>query len=328
MGTRCRRFFMTGVNKREYVFTAISDVWTGDADGKGKRLITTGLLGSIRWWFEVVVRGLGGFACDPSNSGFRCPDQSGRRCIVCELFGCTGWARKFGFEVVDKDGKARQEAIKAEGTFGVRFVELRPVRDEEWVLLELTLRLISDYAAIGGKTVYKPTLEKGREKSCHHRDYGVVKMLDESVMKIGRQRLTSYVSQRQWRQGGHDRFSWASLNNFWCVKGRYLARISVNESTFNRVLRRREAKKQAGQLVAPDPISKWLAGDKRQSKKVFSFEADGGRTFGFVKPGLIDFEQMKERLRGAWRDLQDHELITGRQIIDRLMREDAGASET
>ncbi len=138
---------------------ALTDLWTGDRNGNPERLITTGLLGSIRWWVEVVVRGLGGSACDPSNSGLRCPDRHGRRCVVCELFGCTSWARKFRFDVLDADGHAQQDQIKQGNTFQLVFTPLRPVHHEEWALLSATIRVIADYAAIGGKTVYKPSDE-------------------------------------------------------------------------------------------------------------------------------------------------------------------------
>ncbi len=59
----------TANSERTYEFKALTDVWTGsvtleEKNGQIKektgpdRLITTGLLGSIRWWFEVLVRGL------------------------------------------------------------------------------------------------------------------------------------------------------------------------------------------------------------------------------------------------------------------------------
>ncbi len=48
-------------------------LWTGDVNGRNERLITTGLLGSLRWWLEVLVRGLGGSACDPTDEKTRCP---------------------------------------------------------------------------------------------------------------------------------------------------------------------------------------------------------------------------------------------------------------
>ncbi|MEW6380404.1 MAG: type III-B CRISPR module RAMP protein Cmr1 [bacterium] len=67
-----------------YRLRALTDLWTGDLNGKSDRLITTGLLGSIRWWLEVLVRGLNGNACDPTDT--KCEDRN--HCVVCELFGC------------------------------------------------------------------------------------------------------------------------------------------------------------------------------------------------------------------------------------------------
>ena len=125
-------------NERIYKFHALTDLWTGDVNGKSERLITTGLLGSIRWWFEVLVRGLGGRACDPTDT--KCEDRN--HCVVCELFGCTGWARKFRFEVLDKDCNIRETRnnartnispqIKKDDEFSLRFTALRPICNEEW----------------------------------------------------------------------------------------------------------------------------------------------------------------------------------------------------
>jgi CRISPR-associated RAMP protein, Cmr1 family len=155
---------------KTYQFKALTDLWTGDFNGKSGRLIPTGLLGSIRWWFEVLVRGLGGNACDPSDT--KCEDRN--HCVVCELFGCTGWARKFRFEVLDGNGDTKTDQItkddtktdqtKQNQTFSLCFTPLRPIRVEEWTLLDATLRLIAGYGAIGGKTVFKPTDETRREK--------------------------------------------------------------------------------------------------------------------------------------------------------------------
>ena len=38
---------------RNYKLEALTDLWTGDVNGKPDRLITTCLLGSIRWWFTA-----------------------------------------------------------------------------------------------------------------------------------------------------------------------------------------------------------------------------------------------------------------------------------
>jgi CRISPR-associated protein Cmr1 len=66
-----------------------------------------------------------------------------------------------------------------------------------------------------------------------------------------------------------------------------------------------------------DKTAMWLAGSKQESKKVFSFK-EPVRTFGFVKPDIIDFDGMLQRLRSAWPDLTDHELLEGSDVLERL----------
>ncbi|NPU98315.1 MAG: type III-B CRISPR module RAMP protein Cmr1 [Candidatus Omnitrophica bacterium] len=319
--------------ERTYRLRALTDLWTGDFAGKSDRLITTGLLGSIRWWFEVLVRGLGGSACDPTDR--RCGDRD--HCVVCELFGCTGWARKFRFEVLDENGNIREARNNAEtkispqiekdenDKFSLRFTPLRPIRDEEWALLDATLRLIADYGALGGKTVLKPTDEADRTKEKHHQDYGLVEFIEPLEANIPITVVKEYVTQEKWQKLDHREFAWASLQNFWCVNGRYLARQNSNQSTFNRVIERQEAKKQGQQLAHNNKASGWLAGspqqrkerkERKDSKKVFSFK-DPARTFGFVKPGLIDFNTMKERLTNAW-GKNGWDFLTGDKIKDQL----------
>jgi CRISPR type III-B/RAMP module RAMP protein Cmr1 len=394
---------------RNYKLKALTDLWTGsvileERNGQIKektgpdRLITTGLLGSIRWWFEVLVRGLNGSACDPTDT--KCEDRN--HCVVCELFGCTGWARKFRFEVLDKDCNIRETKnnartnispqIKKGDEFSLRFTPLRPIRDEEWALLDATLRLIAEYGAIGGKTVLKPTDElavanvalseineslkvnnktvgsplkqhnqiikvggqrvnsvqelenqlQGKEVGSpltitvkrnssetqidgwvgkkHHQDYGLVEMVTpRQFAETRRDDLEKYLSK--WRKFNHGEFTWASLKHFWCVNGKYLGRVS----TFNQVLGRQKAKNQGQQLAnRNDGIVKWLAGSQRESKKVFSFK-NPARTFGFVKPGLIDFDAMKQCLTKAWGQ-NGWDFLTGDKIIDQLFSRKEGRS--
>lgn len=291
--------------KQTYQFNVLTDLWTGDLNGKSGRLIPTGLLGSIRWWFEVLVRGLSGNACDPSDT--KCEGRN--HCVVCELFGCTGWARKFRFEVLNLNENTGQTLI-------LSFTPLRPICVEEWTLLNATLRLIADYGAIGGKTVFKPTDEPSREKEKHHRDYGLVQMVSsQQYGGTGRDDLGKYLSK--WRKLNHGEFAWASLEHFWCVKGKYLGREDNNKSTFNQVLGRQEAKNQGQQLTTHnDGIARWLAGSQRESKKVFSFK-NPARTFGFVKPGLIAFDDMRERLAEAWGQ-NGWDFLTGDKILKQL----------
>ena len=85
----------------------VTPLWTGGADGKSDRLHVTGILGSLRWWYEVMVRGLGGNACDPSKHSClydpeKPPDYG--LCNVCQIFGATGWSRRFRLVINDEAG--------------------------------------------------------------------------------------------------------------------------------------------------------------------------------------------------------------------------------
>ena len=65
-----------------------------------------------------------------------------------------------------------------------------------------------------------------------------------------------------------------------------------------------------------DGIAGWLAGSQRESKKVFSFK-NPARTFGFVKPELIDFNAMEQRLTNAW-EQNGWDFLAGNKVIDQL----------
>jgi CRISPR-associated protein Cmr1 len=317
---------------REWRLKALTDLWTGDANRSAGRTIPTGLLGSIRWWFEVLVRGLGGAACDPSDDGNRCPDPDakqpldrGHHCVVCELFGCTGWARKFRFEVRDGSGAIMKDQIKRNAEFRLCFTPLRPIAAEEWALLDLTIRLIADYGAIGGKTVLKPSDEEARRGLPQRLDYGIVNVEQQpSIEPRSATELEGYVRNGRWRKPPQQDFAWASLANFWFVDRKYLARQSADQSTFNRVLGRREPKKQGQQLAANNGANWWLAGRQRESKKVFSFRSPP-RAFGFVNPGVVTLDQMKQRLAQGWGTLGPNDFVTGDAILAHLMTH-AGAT--
>lgn len=332
---------------KEWKFRALTDIWTGDTRGKPDRLIPTGIMGSLRWWFEVLVRGLGGKACDPTAKGVRCPQdnknaESGPRCVVCELFGCTGWARKFRLMILDEQGEVIRNQIKAGQTFTLRFIPLRYISNKEWCLLDATLRLIADYGAIGGKTVFKPSDEPGRGQVLHHRDFGLIRLEEppNDLPTCTRKQAEHYVQQGNWRKnilpkykdnGDEYDYSWASLKNFWCVKGRYLARRDYDTSSYNFVIGRPEPKNQASQGDS------WLAGRQQESKKVFSFKepSEARRTFGFVQSE--DFSSILDKLQKlrdgngnernpdpVWQDFDpDSDFLKGKEdILDQLFQQE------
>lgn len=114
----------------------LTGIHTGNAERKHVKLRETGILGSLRWWYEAVIRGYDGRACDPTSTN--CNENS--HCDACELFGCTGWSRKFRFEI-EENGKTKR----------LKLYPLRNIQDVEWGLLNKTLSIISDYGALGGK---------------------------------------------------------------------------------------------------------------------------------------------------------------------------------
>lgn len=298
---------------RQFELQALTDIWTGDANGKASRVIPTGLLGSIRWWFEVLVRGLGGSPCDPSSKQKTCSAE--RHCVVCELFGCTGWARKFRFDVRDQQGAVITKQLETNTKFRLHFTPLRKVEDKEWALLELTLRLISEFGALGGKTVLKPSDQNNKTQ---HADFGIVKLVTTPTIEFTRQQLESYVREAKVKPTVKAA-AWASCRHMWFVDGRYLTRTSNSASSFNKMLGRPEAK-------SPYPSSdgdSWLAGRRGESKKIFSFKSPA-RTFGFVQQAPSEFDRVREELRGIWGmpDTNDW-FVSGDALIARLFSQEA-----
>lgn len=299
----------------------LTPIWTGDENRKKTTLRETGIIGSLRWWYEALIRGLGGSACDPTNT--RCKDED--HCDACELFGCTGWARKFKLQILDNLGNQKTNAInkneKKNEEIIFKFFPLREIEDEEWALLNLTLRLIAKYGALGGKTVFKPSDEDNSKNKLHHQDFGLIEIIDSNLKMFKKEQLQAYVRDNRWKKTQKDSFAWVSIQNFWCVNGKYLCRKNANESSFNKVLGRKEPKNTSSQLEKTnDKVSKWLAGSQQESKKVFSFK-NPPRTFGFVNPDIVNFEQMKKQLKSVWGNENNWKFLEGDDIVNSLIQE-------
>lgn len=81
----------------DIVIQALTPIWTGGVGGKADRLHESGIIGSLRWWYEAVVRGVGGYACANSCElhTHQKAEHQANLCPVCYLFGCGGWKRRF-----------------------------------------------------------------------------------------------------------------------------------------------------------------------------------------------------------------------------------------
>lgn len=58
---------MASLKAMDITIKTLTPLWTGGIDGKCDRLHETGILGSLRWWMEVLVRGVGGQVKDPTS---------------------------------------------------------------------------------------------------------------------------------------------------------------------------------------------------------------------------------------------------------------------
>lgn len=114
----------------------LTPLWTGGVEGKVDRVHETGILGSLRWWFEVLVRGVGGVVKDPtsdtaeerpsfdSDKFQKSKAEDARQrlldaglCDVSCIFGATGWRRRFQVRVLEQHSVDARwpERIRAEG---------------------------------------------------------------------------------------------------------------------------------------------------------------------------------------------------------------------
>lgn len=88
----------------------LTPLWTGGADGKSDSLHITGIMGSLRWWYEVLVRSVGGRVCkqsDPCKYNKEEKQYQGL-CDVCRVFGATGWARRFKLIVIEENWEPKK----------------------------------------------------------------------------------------------------------------------------------------------------------------------------------------------------------------------------
>jgi CRISPR-associated protein Cmr1 len=148
----------------------LTPLWTGNADKRCDQIRETGLRGSLRWWYEAMLRGSGFYACDPSCGTCVYEVNKGLAsiCLACQLFGCTGYSSRVRIEVEGGSGAGELKELRLSNpgnqphrgwripptctaSFRLKIVPLFRIGvDTEG--LALTLRLIEKYGAFGAKT--------------------------------------------------------------------------------------------------------------------------------------------------------------------------------
>ena len=184
---------MSGENL-EIRLGTLTPLWAGGvAAGKVDRIHETGILGSLRWWYEAIVRGLGGEACDPSTGKCRFDAEAYEKsqadderqrlrdaglCDVCQVFGATGWRRRFRLEVMQD--KASLAWTPPPDTLNIR----PPEHTRGWYLPpgwvgQITLRLTGDDQTLALLTALLRFLERhGAIGAKPQLGYGVFRIID------------------------------------------------------------------------------------------------------------------------------------------------------
>ncbi|MBW2137903.1 MAG: type III-B CRISPR module RAMP protein Cmr1 [Deltaproteobacteria bacterium] len=177
----------------------LTPLWTGGVDRTCDRLHETGIIGSLRWWYEAIVRGLGGEACDPSQG--TCGFDAGL-CDVCQLFGATGWRRRFRLEIVDDQTTPIWQPTD-------QMLNVRPPgRTRGWYLPpggmgRLTLKFIGDPKVLSLMAALLLFLEKrGNLGAKPQLGYGVFAIENRDEALKWARRNNDAESGREWRVHG------------------------------------------------------------------------------------------------------------------------------
>ena len=108
------------MHSTEITIKTLTPLFTGGIDGTSELIHETGIMGSLRWWYEAIARGLGGSACNPvknkcnfNNKVYKESKKENERdrlfeaglCDACQIFGATGWKRRFQLEITDTGGE-------------------------------------------------------------------------------------------------------------------------------------------------------------------------------------------------------------------------------
>jgi CRISPR-associated protein Cmr1 len=185
------------------ILKTLTPLWTGGVDNQSDRLHETGIIGSLRWWYEAIVRGLGGRACDPTDhtcildaDSFQPPTSNTPEawrqallragvCDACQAYGATGWARRFrlrlgeakkvdfqgALNIRPRGGRQNRGWYLGPGLYGSITGDVIPELRFDPAALVVPLELAGQRGAIGARTQH---------------GYGVVqpKLLDHDKKRI------------------------------------------------------------------------------------------------------------------------------------------------
>ena len=319
----------------------LTPLWTGDINGECSKIKETSIIGSLRWWYEAIVRGLDGYACNPAsqNKEDRCrldydkfskAVDSGKRtqetldeqiCPVCQLFGCTGWSRRFRLEIEELDKECFDRwGLKKNNRFSLNITEIKNIGEKHKWIFKNTLKIIEKYGAIGGRTTRKP------QKSKIGMPYGLIRLECNEIERWGSTQeigsIKNWLSSNKKELGRENNAAWFDLKWYWNISG-----ICLYRKKMNKLLRLKETYRNHKKRVEPekdtdkDEFLNFLRGKIGESKKIFSFGNEQfeiePRIFGYVR----NEEEMKKIKKMIKEELGKVDIKSGESILRELGEE-------
>lgn len=178
--------------------TTLTPLWTGGADGKSDSgLHITGIMGSLRWWYEVLVRGVGGRVCNMDSPCIYKEEEKPYQglCDVCRLFGTTGWARRFKLIVSEDNLHPKKPSASTIDRSGRRVFTLSrdhpAAHDPKWYLSsdplygDVTLEIMATLPLKVTEKGKQPTVEVKEEQLLDPKVIGALIQLIADKGSIG-----------------------------------------------------------------------------------------------------------------------------------------------
>ena len=170
----------------------VTPLWTGGVNGQADRIHTSGIIGSLRWWYEALIRGLGGVACDPSEHQCLYDAESNIRavCDACQIFGATGWKRRFRLLV--EDSSTAGGPTGTHQPTGARYTKGGPPKRPTWyfnggrigtVVLSI-ISLDSDFDPLLILGLLKLIEKNAAMAAKPQLGYGIVKLIDAPTLDV------------------------------------------------------------------------------------------------------------------------------------------------
>jgi CRISPR-associated protein Cmr1 len=227
-------------NSSEITLTTLTPIWTGGADGKSEHLHLTGIIGSLRWWYEVLIRSVGGKVCDPGKHSciydHSKPDNG--ICDVCRVFGTTGWARRFKLVVVQDDLKPKRPVAATIGRDANLVFNLSSPSGHRWYLPgnpldgQVTLKIVATgFLDEESKQIFDPNIIGGLFQLIAHRaslgakpqmGLGVVRLTKQQSMQPLIDHLERVISKHQQKNNLITQVDEA----FPCLQNMFFARVN------------------------------------------------------------------------------------------------------